>query len=82
LREEGARAYKARDFAAAQDLFSRALERDPQDARHWTNRAAARVEGGDFVGAVEDCDRAIQILNLAAGGDRALLAKSLSIFSR
>ncbi|PXF42671.1 Hsp70-Hsp90 organizing protein [Gracilariopsis chorda] len=56
----GTAAYKKRDFPAAIDHYTKALEFDPGNMAFYTNRAAARLESGDIDGAIEDCKTAIK----------------------
>lgn len=56
----GTAAYKKRDFPTAIDHYTKALEFDPDNMAFYTNRAAARLEGGDIDGAIEDCKTAIK----------------------
>lgn len=58
-KQRGTAAYKARDFPAAIAAYSAALHLDPDNMSFLTNRAAAKLEGGDVDGCVADCKQAI-----------------------
>ena len=44
------------DFAGALEDLERALERDPGDARAWSQRAAIHIVQADYASARRDCD--------------------------
>lgn len=58
-KERGTAAYKRRDFPAAIEAYTNALELDPDNMSFFTNRAAAKLESGDVDGCIEDCQKAI-----------------------
>ncbi|KAF7306087.1 Serine/threonine-protein phosphatase [Mycena chlorophos] len=55
------KAFGAHDFASAADLYSQAIERNPNDATIWCNRAFARIKLEEFGYALSDCTQAIQL---------------------
>lgn len=58
-KDRGTAAYKKRDFAAAIDAYSKAIEIDPDNMSFLTNRAAAKLESGDIQGSIDDCKKVI-----------------------
>jgi tetratricopeptide (TPR) repeat protein/cell division septation protein DedD len=59
--EQGLAALKAKDYQAAVDKFSMAIEAVPDDFEALNNRGFARIYTGDYRGAIEDCSRSIAI---------------------
>ncbi|KAI9823272.1 MAG: Hsp90 cochaperone [Phylliscum demangeonii] len=58
-REAGNEKFKAADWPGAIAAYSEAIARAPDDARGYTNRAAAFIKLMSFPSAVQDCDDAI-----------------------
>lgn len=58
-KDRGTAAYKRRDFPTAIAAYTAALELDPDNMSFYTNRAAAKLEGGDIDGCIADCESAI-----------------------
>ena len=58
-RELGQQKFQEADWPAAVDAFTEMTKRAPQDARGYSNRAAALVKLMAFPQAVQDCDEAI-----------------------
>nr|GAT45456.1 phosphoprotein phosphatase [Mycena chlorophos] len=61
LKADANKAFGAHDFASAADLYSQAIERNPNDATIWCNRAFARIKLEEFGYALSDCTQAIQL---------------------
>lgn len=65
MKAEGNAEYKAKRFQAAIDKYSETLEVDPLNkginSKLLQNRALCRVQLKDYQGAIEDCERAIQL---------------------
>lgn len=59
-KDKGNAAYKKRDFPAAIELYSQAIELHPDNVALLTNRAAAKFESSDFDGCISDCEEAIK----------------------
>ena len=53
--------FRAGDFAAAVERFSRALARQPADERAWSNRCAAYLRLGDLDAAQRDAARCVEL---------------------
>ncbi|KAF4125014.1 stress-induced-phosphoprotein 1 [Geosmithia morbida] len=60
-REEGNKKFKENDFPGAVAAYSEMIKRAPDDARGYSNRAAAFIKLFEFPSAVDDCDHAIKI---------------------
>ncbi|KAG5972923.1 hypothetical protein E4U58_005939 [Claviceps cyperi] len=59
-RELGNKKFKENDFPGAVAAYTEMTKRAPEDARGYSNRAAAFVKLFEFPSAVEDCNIAIQ----------------------
>lgn len=59
-REEGNKKFKENDFPGAVAAYSEMVKRAPEDARGYSNRAAAFIKLFEFPSAVEDCNLAIK----------------------
>lgn len=59
-REEGNKKFKETDFPGAVAAYSEMIKRAPEDARGYSNRAAAFIKLFEFPSALEDCDAAIK----------------------
>jgi len=59
-KEKGAEAYKKKDFDAALTHWTKAIELDPEDMVHKTNRAAVYFETKKYEEAIKDCKDAIE----------------------
>lgn len=59
-RELGNKKFKEADWPGAVEAYSEMVKRAPDDARGYSNRAAAFVKLLEFPSAIEDCDRAIK----------------------
>ncbi|TFK29337.1 hypothetical protein FA15DRAFT_398561 [Coprinopsis marcescibilis] len=56
LKAEGNKAFAAKNWDAAIDLFSQAIELDPKNHVLWSNRSAAKAGKKDWPGALSDAD--------------------------
>ncbi|ORC93162.1 putative TPR-repeat-containing chaperone protein DNAJ [Trypanosoma theileri] len=61
LREEGNKAFKNGDFDAAIDLYTKAIEVNPQEVALFSNRSAAYIKKRSFSEAARDAEAAIAI---------------------
>ncbi|KAJ2956622.1 hypothetical protein NQ176_g11307 [Zarea fungicola] len=59
-REAGNRKFKEADFPGAIAEYSEMIKRAPEDARGYSNRAAAYIKMFEYPSALDDCDRAIK----------------------
>jgi stress-induced-phosphoprotein 1 len=59
-REEGNKKFKENDFPGAVAAYSEMIKRAPEDARGYSNRAAAFIKLFEFPSAVDDCNQAIK----------------------
>lgn len=67
--QQGNKAYRAGDYAAAVTYFTRATEANPDEAAAWTNLGAAQGAAGDLAAARQSFERALEI---APGSTTAL----------
>ena len=56
LKDQGNKAFAARDWDKAIDLFSQAIAIDPKNHVLWSNRSAAKAGKKDWAGALSDAD--------------------------
>lgn len=68
LKEQGNKAFKSGDFAAAEDFYTQAVQKFSRNPLLFTNRANARLKLQRWEGAVNDCLKSIEISNAASGG--------------
>ncbi|AQK73115.1 Hsp70-Hsp90 organizing protein 3 [Zea mays] len=59
-KELGNTAYKKKDFEAAIQHYTKALEHDDEDISYLTNRAAVYIEMGKYDECIKDCDKAVE----------------------
>lgn len=59
-REEGNKKFKENDFPGAVAAYSEMIARAPEDARGYSNRAAAFIKLFEFPSALDDCAQAIK----------------------
>ncbi|KAK4156170.1 hypothetical protein C8A00DRAFT_30983 [Chaetomidium leptoderma] len=59
-REDGNRKFKESDWPGAVAAYSEMIKRAPEDARGYSNRAAAFIKLLEFPSALDDCDAAIK----------------------
>ncbi|XVF13314.1 hypothetical protein REPUB_Repub08aG0198100 [Reevesia pubescens] len=59
-KEAGNAAYKKKDFEAAIEHYTKAMELDDEDISYITNRAAVYVEMGKYEDCIKDCDKAVE----------------------
>lgn len=59
-REEGNKKFKENDFPGAVAAYSEMIQRAPEDARGYSNRAAAFIKLFEFPSALDDCAQAIK----------------------
>ena len=57
LKDQGNKAFQAKDYDTAIDLFSKALELDPNNFVLWSNRSAAKAGKRDYPAALEDAEQ-------------------------
>ncbi|KAF7315458.1 Serine/threonine-protein phosphatase [Mycena indigotica] len=61
LKADANKAFAAHDFASAADLYSQAIDKNPNDATIWCNRAFTRMKLEEFGYALSDATQAIQL---------------------
>ncbi|KAF8485366.1 chaperone [Russula ochroleuca] len=61
LKAEGNKAFSAKDYDRAIDLFSQALDLDQSNFVIWSNRSAAKAGKRDYDGALADADECIKV---------------------
>ncbi len=61
LLQEGQRLEYLHDYAAAVEVYSRVIERDPENAVAYHRRGWAKAAMGDFFGEISDWNMALQI---------------------
>ncbi|KAL6979701.1 Hsp70-Hsp90 organizing protein 2 [Sarracenia purpurea var. burkii] len=59
-KEAGNAAYKKKDFEAAIERYTKAIELDDEDISFLTNRAAVYLEMGKYDECIKDCDKAVE----------------------
>jgi Flp pilus assembly protein TadD len=57
LKSEGNKAFAAKDYDRAIDLFSKALDLDQNNHVLWSNRSAAKAGKRDWDGALADAEQ-------------------------
>ena len=68
LKEQGNKAFKNGDFAAAEEFYTQAVQKFSRNPLLFTNRANARLKLQRWEGAVNDCLKSIEISNAASAG--------------
>ncbi|KAH6915582.1 DnaJ domain-containing protein [Coprinopsis sp. MPI-PUGE-AT-0042] len=63
IKEQGNVKFKAQKYEEAIDLYSEAIELNPQESAYLTNRAAASMALKRFRSAMADCQQALSILS-------------------
>ncbi|MCJ1314879.1 hypothetical protein MMC15_000193 [Xylographa vitiligo] len=61
LKEQGNKAFKAGDYKEAEDLYSKAIQRDSANPALFTNRAFTRIKLQAWDACIDDCIRAIEL---------------------
>lgn len=64
LKDQGNKAFQAKDYDAAIDLFTGAIELDPQNHVLFSNRSAAKAGKKQWVAALEDAEAVCGSLTL------------------
>lgn len=67
LKAEGNKAFAAKDYDSAIDLFSKALDLDQSNFVVWSNRSAAKAGKRDWDGALADADQVSTHPSVACG---------------
>lgn len=57
LKNQGNKAFQAKDYDTAIDLFSKAIELDPTNHVLWSNRSAAKAGKKQYDAALEDAEQ-------------------------
>ena len=60
-KREGNEAYKSGEYLRAKDLYSSAIEHDPQNATYYGNRSATHMMLLDYSAALDDSTRSVQL---------------------
>jgi stress-induced-phosphoprotein 1 len=76
-KELGNAAYKARKFEEAIAHYNKAVDFDPEDVSFLNNRAAAKLEKGDYDACIVDCDSAVEI-GRSLRADYTIIAKAMT----
>lgn len=78
LKAEGNKAFAAKDYDRAIDLFSKALDLDQSNFVVWSNRSAAKAGKRDWDGALADADQVSShpSLHLAHDNQTEIIASS------
>jgi WD40 repeat protein len=85
LTQQGLAKIKERDFKVAIEILNQAIEFNPDHIEAYHNRAVAYIQKADYQNAVQDCDRAIGLIqNCSVALISALLVtlKQLKRFTR
>ncbi|SCU83954.1 LAFA_0D07008g1_1 [Lachancea sp. 'fantastica'] len=61
FKAEGNEFIKQKDYSAAVESYSKAIERDDTQSIYFSNRAFARLKLDNFLTTVEDCTKAIEL---------------------
>ena len=61
FKEEGNTAYKNKDYSKAIQLYTRAIDLNPNDSNFYSNRALCYFNLENYFECINDCDRAIQL---------------------
>ncbi|KAJ5881682.1 uncharacterized protein N7529_000354 [Penicillium soppii] len=64
LKTKGNELFKAGDYSGAEDFFSQAIAKDPNDATFFTNRAITRIKLAKWADVEHDARAAIEIYGL------------------
>lgn len=64
LKDQGNKAFQAKDYDKAIELFSQALELDPNNFVLWSNRSAAKAGKRQWAGALEDAEQVRRISDI------------------
>ncbi|CEP60322.1 protein serine/threonine phosphatase LALA0_S01e08064g [Lachancea lanzarotensis] len=83
FKNEGNEFIKQKDYSAAVESYSKAIERDDTQSIYFSNRAFARLKLDNFLTTVEDCTKAIELdgKNIKALHRRGLAHVGLLEFS-
>ncbi|KAL0732979.1 hypothetical protein Bca4012_009189 [Brassica carinata] len=74
----GTTAYKKRDFEAAIQHYSKAMEMDDEDISYITNRAAIYLQMEKYKECIEDCDKAVERGRELGSDDKVVVARALT----
>lgn len=58
---EGSAAFKKRLFSEAEQKYSEAIDLNRGEAKYWANRSAARIQEGNYAGALRDVNTSLQL---------------------
>ena len=62
FKDQGNKAFAAKDWVKAIELFSKALDLDPNNHVLWSNRSAAKAAKKDWEGALADAEQVVHPL--------------------
>lgn len=69
LKDEGNKAFQARDYDKAIELFSKAIDLEPQNFVLWSNRSAAKAAKKQYSAALEDAEKVRPLHSLVTDFD-------------
>lgn len=58
---EGSAAFKKRLYSEAEQKYSEAIDLHRGEAKYWANRSAARIQEGNYAGALRDINTSLQL---------------------
>jgi tetratricopeptide (TPR) repeat protein len=64
LKDQGNKAFAAKDYDKAVDLFTQAIALDPKNHVLWSNRSAARTSKKEWEAALSDAEEVIPVTYL------------------
>ncbi|CAL1702062.1 unnamed protein product [Somion occarium] len=61
LKDQGNKAFQAKDYDKAVELFSKAIDLEPENFVLWSNRSAAKAAKKQYSAALEDAEKCISV---------------------
>lgn len=61
LKDEGNKAFQAKDYDKAIELFSKAIDIEPENFVLWSNRSAAKAAKKRYDAALEDAEKVFSL---------------------
>lgn len=78
LKGQGNKAFQAKEYDTAIELFSKAIELDENNYVLWSNRSAAKAGKRDWAAALEDAEQVRFIIILSASKALNIVSGSVS----